>query len=544
MKSNTTLLALAFACILPLHASAAEFPAGHFTNPIGEGADPWVVRDPNAPRYLWCFSEGNRAIAIHTSDSPSSLGRKHIVWQAPEDGPTSREVWAPELHWLDQRWHIYFAPSNGQNRNHRTYVLRSRTTDPLGAYDLHGPLATGDGPDGLSPNLWAIDMTPLEHGGKLYAIWSGWDAPDTDRQFLYIAPMKSPYEISGPRVLLSRNDEHPWEFTEEQGRGRGLHEGPQVLRNDGRTFLIYSTGASWLPTYKLGLFELTGADPLVPASWKKHPEPVFQSSAQTYGVGHSCFVPSPDDSEMWHVFHAKQDRSPGWRRGIFAQPMGFLPNGLPDFGSPIAAGAPLALPAGAPAPATLALPFHDSLKSTRFPADGSYFGHHQFLQPSPAGLHLGCRPKEPVNDFRSGEKWLLNALPPADASISVTIDFRGDDQARDAGLLFRTTAPALGFDAQRGYFAGLIPRTGLLILGRTDGSRWTEIQRTAVAIDTTRPQTLHVVCNGAEITVRHNGQSTLRATDATYSRGQAGIRVVDTHAIFSDFRIQTAAAVP
>ena len=45
-----------------------------FVNPIGEGADPWVIRDPNAERYLWCLSEGNRAIAIHTSGSVTSLG--------------------------------------------------------------------------------------------------------------------------------------------------------------------------------------------------------------------------------------------------------------------------------------------------------------------------------------------------------------------------------------------------------------------------------------------------------------------------------------
>jgi GH43 family beta-xylosidase len=541
MKAIITTFLFIIAAAMPQSAAADDFPAGHFTNPIGEGADPWVVRDPNAPRYLWCFSEGNRAIAIHTSDSPASLGRKHIVWRAPDDGPTSKEVWAPELHWLDQRWHLYFAPSDGQNRNHRTYVLRSRTTDPLGEYDLHGPLATGEGPDGRSPNLWAIDMTPLEHQGKRYAIWSGWDGPETDRQFLYIAPMKSPYELAGPRVLLSPNDEYPWEFTEGGGRGRGLHEGPQVLRNGDRTFLIYSTGASWLPTYQLGMMELIGDDPLDPAAWKKHPEPLFQSTEATFGVGHGSFVPSPDGTQWWHVYHAKLDREPGWRRGIYVQPMGFRPDGIPDFGQPVAAGVPLPLPAGSPPAGGLVLPFHAPLRSASSPDGWSYYGHHQFTRPSPDGLHLGEAPQAPINQFRSGEKWLLDALPPADLVASVTIDFRGDGQARDAGLMFRTSGPALGYDAQRGYFAGLIPRTGLLVLGRTDGNHWTEIGRVGVAIDAGQPQQLEVTCIGSEIIVRHQGVEVLRATDESHRHGLAGLRVVDCHAVFTDFRLRPVA---
>ena len=84
---------------LPADAGSPDFAAvgdlsdDRFVNPIAEGADPWVIRDPNNSRYLWCFSHGNRAIAIHTSDRLTSLGQKHIVWEAPESGPCSQEVW-------------------------------------------------------------------------------------------------------------------------------------------------------------------------------------------------------------------------------------------------------------------------------------------------------------------------------------------------------------------------------------------------------------------------------------------------------------------
>lgn len=516
------------ALLLPLAAIAA---ADTFVNPIAEGADPWVVQHGN--QYLWCHSEGNRGISIWVSDQLTSLGRRHVIWTAPETGPYSKEVWAPELHLLDGRWHVYFAASDGTNANHLAYVLRSRDADPLSPYTLHGPFATGEGADGLSPNIWAIDMTVLEHGGQRYALWSGWDAPGTDRQFLYIAPMKSPIELAGPRVLLARNDEYLWERTEERAGSRGLAEGPQVLQHAGRTFVIYSTGASWLPTYKLGLLELTGSDPLDPAAWTKHPEPVFRGTDRTYGVGHSCFVKSPDGREWWHVFHAKRDRQPGWRRAIFLQPFTFSAEGWPEFSQPVAPGVALARPSGEVLPRRR-LPVSADFTAGH-PAGFSYFGHLQFVAFQPDGLHLGVVPAHPVNDYRSGEKLVLDGGDFTDFEATTILRFMKGD--RDAGLLFRVSAPAVGFDAQQGYFAGLLPRDQAVLLGKMDGSRWTELARAPVSFRVGQELTLGVIARGPEIKVTLDGHPVLTARDETYSRGTVGVRVVDTHAVFRGLRI-------
>jgi len=327
----------------PAFGKTGALPNDHFVNPIGEGADPWIIRDPNADRYLWCVSADDQGIDLYSTKNLTSFGQKHTVWTVPKTGPYSKQVWAPELHFLQGKWHIYFAASNGKNENHLAYVLSSKTADPLGEYELHGPLQTGDTDD---QNLWAIDMTPLEHQGKLYALWSGWDGPDTDQQFLYIAEMATPSKLATKRVLLCQNNDYPWEFTEPAPNGRGLNEGPQVLKNKARTFVTYSCGASWLPSYKLGLLELTGKDPLDPESWQKFKDPVFQSTKETFGVGHSCFVKSPDGSEWWHLFHAKRDRAPGWQRALFAQPFTFSKKGFPQFGKPISPGEPLPRPGG------------------------------------------------------------------------------------------------------------------------------------------------------------------------------------------------------
>ena len=512
----------------PSYSKTGALPGTHFVNPIGVGQDPWVIRDSKEKRYLWCFSEGDRAITIHTSKNLTRLGERHLVWQAPDEGPFSRQVWAPELHLLDGRWHIYFAASDGKNRNHLTYVLRSRNEDPLGKYDLHGPLQTGDR---TSENIWAIDMTPLTHKGELYALWSGWDRPDSDRQFLYIARMESPTKLATRRVRLCDNLDYPWERTEPPPKGRGLNEAPQVLTQGDRLFVTYSCGASWLPSYKLGLLELIGDNPLDPASWQKRKGSIFQSTSETFGVGHSCFVKSPDGSEWWQVFHAKRDRSPGWRRTIFAQPFKWSRDGRPLLGRPMGPTLPFPRPAGEK-DFLLKLPYSSDLSS-----DHSFFGHPQFYRSERQSLTLGSPPEHAVNEFRAGEKILLNGMLPNDFTASVTMNFNRVREGRGSGILFRSTAPSVGFDAARGYFVGIKPSQNTVLLGKMDGSTWQELTRRAVTVDVSRDHQLSVSAEGSRFTVSLNGSLLFTHQDGTYKSGTLGLRVTDIPTTFSNLRI-------
>ncbi|MDR1790029.1 MAG: family 43 glycosylhydrolase, partial [Opitutaceae bacterium] len=317
--------------------------AGAFTNPIAIGADPFITRHGDA--YYWCQSENDLGVAICKSDSPASLGERRVVWRAPATGPYSRQIWAPELHFLDGRWYVYVAASDNNNANHRMIVLEAATDDPLGDYTFKAELYTGDNIAGKTQNRWAIDGTILTHRDKRYLIWSGWETGNGNGgQWLYAAPMGNPWTVSGNRVRLCGNADHLWERVGETDDGLGLNEGPQILRHGGRTFLVYSASGSWQPSYKLGLLELVGDDPLNPGAWRKHPKPVFSPTEKTFGIGHGSFTTSPDGTQFWHVYHAKRERANGWARAIFAQPFTWTADGFPDFGTPVASGRPIAMP--------------------------------------------------------------------------------------------------------------------------------------------------------------------------------------------------------
>lgn len=518
--------------LIPILAAGAA-DAGEFVNPVAEGADPWLVQHQG--RTIACLSEANRGIALHISDRLTRLGPKRVVWRAPKQGMCSREVWAPELHFLDGRWYVYFAASDGNNRNHRMWALRSQGEDPLGPYTLHGPLYTGDHPETGADNRWAIDGTVLELGGRRYLIWSGWQ-DERDMQWLYIAPMSDPLTVAGKRVRLCANDDYLWEHVDEQPTGRGLHEAPEVLQHEGRTFLTYSCSGSWQPSYKLGLLELrAGGDPLNPADWTKHPRPVFESTAATYGVGHNCFLQSPDGRENWLVYHAKRDLAPGWHRAIFMQPFRWAAQGLPDFGSPVAPGAPLALPSGE-TERRITGKVESGLGRAEDLDGWSYFGHHQFIQVDGGRLHLGRKPREAINDYRSGEKVVLN--DGAWSAVRVGADVRPAEGGRDAGVLFRVGRPSVGYNAQQGYFAGIIPRTRKVVLGSTDGARWREIALVDVPVEVGRDYRLDVEARGEEITVKLDGKVAIEARDGQWRSGSVGLRVVDTEASFAKFAVE------
>lgn len=305
-----------------------------FTNPVADGQDPWVVKVNG--KYYTCASLGN-SLVVTESRFITKTERRAVVWNTPANGWNSSNVWAPELHYLDGKWYIYYAA--GQKPEPPFIYQRSGVLEadsPFGPYTDKGMLITGDDPNDSGSNIWAIDVTILEHKGKRYAVWSGWEKQvDTDQtaQHTYIAPMVNPWTL-GKRVCLSKADKS-WEL----GDAFGLQEGQEVLVNGDNVFIVYSTRGSWTIHYKLGLLKLRNADadPMDPSSWEKV-GPVFQGTPTVYGVGHCSFTTSPDNKEHWIIYHSKKSTTPGWERDVRMQKFVFGADGFPVFGEPVNAG--------------------------------------------------------------------------------------------------------------------------------------------------------------------------------------------------------------
>ncbi|GAB6032309.1 hypothetical protein CHUAL_010947 [Chamberlinius hualienensis] len=300
-----------------------------FYNPIvSQGQDP-SVKYYNGNYYL--TQSRDNGIVVVRSPKLEDLGNPAEtvkVWNAGS-GNLCCEIWAPELVYIkDQdRWYIYFAADDGNNANHRSYALESSGNNPLGPYTLIGEMA-------VATDMWAIDSTVMNLNNQLYYVWSGWPENSDFQQNLYIASMSSPTTLSSDRYLLSEptND---WEIA---GNGQRINEGPAVLQNNGNTFIAYSASGSWENSYCLGLLTYIGGDPLQISSWRKSNGCVFaqDSSKSVYGTGHNSFTTSPDQTQVWNVYHADVQSGAGWNgRSVRAQQVYWNGDGSPNFGVPV-----------------------------------------------------------------------------------------------------------------------------------------------------------------------------------------------------------------
>jgi len=328
----------------PSLAAPAAVPSGFFTNPIireGAHADPYMTRR-NGWYYL-LFTTGNR-VEIWASKRMTdwTAAIKKTVWTKPATGPMSNDVWAPEAHFLDGHWYVYFTATDDspqRDPNRRVYVLESAGEDIFGGYTARGQLKPTDADE------YSIDGSLFELAGKRYFIWSGREKATGGSQNIYIAPMANPWTLSGARVRLS-TPELDWEKN-----GWPVNEGPTILSWKGRHWLIYSASGYTTPQYSLGMLELKGADPLDAGSWAKSPQPVFMLNegpqGSVFAVGHGCFVPSPDGTEMWNIYHGKDVRENSGRdRLLRADAVRWRLDGEPYFGAPTPRDVLIPLPSG------------------------------------------------------------------------------------------------------------------------------------------------------------------------------------------------------
>lgn len=337
--------------VVMAEAKKPAVPRQTFTNPVvRDAADPWVVYHKG--NYYMTRTVG-WGVAVRKSPTLAGLADapETPIWRGAGPGFESytRDVWAPEIHFLRGKWYAYFTATDGPDANRRVFCVASEGDDPQGKYTWKGKV------EPPSESFYAIDGTVYERptDKSLFFLWSGRDPQNTgSAQNIYIAPMSDPWTVSGPRVRLS-TPQFDWER-----KGWLVNEGPEILYKNGKTFVVYSASGGTTPDYALGLLTNTDGKLLDAASWSKSDKPVFAQydgpEGHVYTPGHNGFFQSPDGKESWIFYHGKEEKDGRWSgRHARAQQFTWKSDNTPDFGHPIPAGVALAVPSGEkPAPQT------------------------------------------------------------------------------------------------------------------------------------------------------------------------------------------------
>lgn len=351
-------LRVLFCCLI---SAAVYAQNGHqtFTNPLlPSGADPWSIFHNGY--YYYTHTLGDRIVIWKTNNIGLLRdATKKTIWVPPTGTMWSKQIWAPEIHFLDNKWYVYFAADNGNNNTHRLYVLENSSPDPMqGEWLFKGKIAD-------SSDKWAIDGSVFEHNDQLYIVWSGWQGDENRQQDLYIGKMKDPLTIEGPRFRIS-SPAYNWERHGDLNDPNNpphvaVNEGPQVLKKDDKLFIVYSASGCWTEHYSLGMLTIDAdANLLDSASWIKSQQPVFKSFGKNgvYAAGHNSFFSSPDGKENWILYHAND--APGQGCGKFRSPRAqrftWSKQGTPVFGDPVKTGEPIPVPSDVQKKPTLPKP--------------------------------------------------------------------------------------------------------------------------------------------------------------------------------------------
>ncbi|MDK2808721.1 MAG: hypothetical protein PWP24_1458 [Clostridiales bacterium] len=270
---------------------------------IEQRADPYVYKHTDGSYYFTASVPEYDKIILRKSDSLDGLAKaaEHTVWKKHDSGIMSIHIWAPELHYIDNTWIIYYAAGDKDDIwAIRPYVLMCKEEDPI-----HGnwvELGKMKGADDFCFQDFSLDMTVFEHNQNWYCIWAEKVGTGKKISNLYIGELASPNQLKSQHKLLSYPD-YDWERI-----GFWVNEAPAVLKHGGKLYLTYSaseTGAY----YCIGMLSIDEtANLLDPRLWKKEKSAVLRTDMEKgiVGPGHNCFVKSEDGQDDIMVYHARQ----------------------------------------------------------------------------------------------------------------------------------------------------------------------------------------------------------------------------------------------
>ncbi|NWA72059.1 family 43 glycosylhydrolase [Serratia proteamaculans] len=273
-----------------------------YPNPlIEQRADPFVLRHSDGYYYFTASVPEYDRLELRRARSINELSQASptVVWQKPQQGPMSHLIWAPELHFINSKWYLYFAAAHSPEIadglfQHRMFALECSAANPLtGAWVEKGRIYT-------HIDSFSLDATHFEHRGKHYYLWAQKDPAIHGNSNLYLAEMANPWTLKGQPVMLSQ-PELPWETV-----GFSVNEGPAVITHGQKIFISYSASATD-ENYCLGLLWADIDSDITDATqWHKLGQPLFRTSVKNrqFGPGHNSFTLDEQGQDLL-VYHAR-----------------------------------------------------------------------------------------------------------------------------------------------------------------------------------------------------------------------------------------------
>ena len=312
---------------------AGGFDLYTYSNPVihAGSADPAVIKASDGRYYLY----NTFGFSIWVSDDLATWSYAGSAHPAGSWGVA--DFWAPEVIEYEGKFYLFYSAERPEGGKRIGLAIGDRPTGPF--RDIGRPLFDFGFPtidahpfiasDGTKYLFFSMDQVPTfggRHESHIYGIRLSDD-------------LRS---VVGEPVFLLRPDQ-PWEMRS----GNSLwNEAPYVIEREGTFYLMYSANFFGGRDYSVGY--ATAAHPLGPYT-KYAGNPILSRGAwggRLSGPGHHSVVASPDDTELFIVYHIHADPAAGGGdRRVAIDRMGFRPDGSLYVSGPTLT--PQPLPSGA-----------------------------------------------------------------------------------------------------------------------------------------------------------------------------------------------------
>jgi GH43 family beta-xylosidase len=282
--------------------------------------DPSVIREPHRQYslYMVCTSDFDRdAYPIWGSNDGVRWTRLGSVfphgqgpsWAIPTGSQHGR-YWAPDLHWFDGHWVLYFAALMTRATEHSlkpaaqggwaigvatTTDLRSGhwTTSLLHYSGQFNALPSAKGNRELAGGV--IDPNEFQNPvtGQRYLVWA------KQSNEIFLGELSSDGLTLEPEAQRILTPSTPWECANL--RGTCTIEGPVGYWYDNVAYVMYSASSTWSGSYAVGVAASTAP---LSVPFAKDPDPILTSSGDLLGPGGTSEpVTAPDGSPIIY-FHS------------------------------------------------------------------------------------------------------------------------------------------------------------------------------------------------------------------------------------------------
>lgn len=339
----------------PQHMHLSQHPSQHpqqrihtnggYTNPVihHDNPDPGVAYDSVTKKYWLASTSGdaaNKFPLFHSTNLINWTAAGHVFPDGSAGTPswTKSDFWAPELHYVQGRWVVYFVARNSKGML-SVGVAVSHSGAVAGPYsDIGTELVTTD-------NMGMIDPTYYYENNTSYLVWKedGNDPAHCPHGNCPTRIFLSPLDAAGTKVLYPRDK---WVVLIQQSQSweGPLVEAPWIIKSGTYYYLFYSANGYSSSAYAVGVARSSK----LLGPWSKYPgNPILHtgSGVPFYGPGHCSVVNASvshvgesesegeSDSTTWAMVHHAWNKD-GTGRNVLVYVMAWTPDLWPVVATP------------------------------------------------------------------------------------------------------------------------------------------------------------------------------------------------------------------